>query len=503
VPAVCVGLAATPATLVCMSTSNVRQPVTLGIHDGKPVFEEAAGLHDAVMGLSVVGGFTSGDPQVIFEEHGTGQRCDYFAPHPDAILDESVGPRISRPDLRARLHDEDLRSRWVAIQALFMQEDPGYINQVVRDLRAEIVPDGGAATIISVSRRLQRRTGFIRMLHTAQAQPERPFASIVGGPHPLEHHAGGSHVFPSYLYVPLVLLTSPFTRGFVAARGIEEIGQTVLLVMMSPRDQGAVLRDAEVSWAQVYENALPDLRQLDGTGTTWLRQTNHALAKIDAQGLVAWWTDRLNALFTEATDLGRYRRPDGVLDAGNAYRELRSLDRILSNCVRIQLRPDDHASRVALAFEFFDLLPNIVDRGVSSAHVWNTMANPRSAQKILARAFALAPDPIGPILQNRADEVLSKIRAETLEHVLPVRRSKTEIVVGATGTRTLPEDVFIAQLFQQLRNTHHGYELDGPKKRELLGVHTGHISEAFPELVVLYVIALLSEPATALSNGWF
>jgi hypothetical protein len=98
---------ATPATLVRMSTSNVRQPVRLGIHDGKPVFEQAAGLHDAVMGLSVVGGFTSGDPEVIFEEHGTGQRCDYFALHPDAILDESVGPRISRPDLRARLHDED------------------------------------------------------------------------------------------------------------------------------------------------------------------------------------------------------------------------------------------------------------------------------------------------------------------------------------------------------------------------------------------------------------
>jgi hypothetical protein len=467
------------------------------------VFDQAAGLHDRVMGLSVVGDFASGDPEVIFEEHGIGQRCEYFVLHPDATLNESVGPRISRPDLRARVHDDDLRSAWVAIRAIFMQEDPGYVNQILRDLRAEVVAGGGAAAIIGVSRRLQRRTGFIRMLHTAQAQPERPFTSIVGGPHPLEHHAGGSHVFPSYLYVPLVLLASPFTRGFVAARGMEEIAQTVLLVMMSQREHAAVLRDAEVTWTEVYEDSLPDLRQLDGTGTTWLRQTNHALADIDAHVLLGWWTDRLNALFTEATDLGRYRQPDGLLDAGNAYRELRSLDRILSNCVRIQLRPDDHAARVALAFEFFDLLPNVLDRSVTAAHVWSTLANPRSAQKILTRAFAPAPDPIRPILQSRADEVLAKFRAETLEHVLPARRSKSNVLVGATGTRALPDDVFIAQLFHQLRNTHHGYELDSPSKRELLGVHTGHISQAFPELVVLYVVALLSEPTTALGGGWF
>ncbi len=78
--------------------------------------------------------------------------------------------------------------------------------------------------------------------------------------------------------------------------------------------------------------------------------------------LLAWWRERLNTLFTEVTDLGRYRRADGTLDAGNAYREPPSLDRILSNCVRIQSRPDDDHAQAAVAFEFFDLLPNILDQ---------------------------------------------------------------------------------------------------------------------------------------------
>jgi hypothetical protein len=125
----------------------------LGVHDGKPLFEQAAGLHDPVTGLSVVDHFASGDPEVIFEEHGIGHECAYFALHPNAFLGESVGPRIDRPDLRAQVHDEDLRSAWVAIQALFTQEDPRHVNQAIRDLRAEVVPGGGAVAIVEVSRR--------------------------------------------------------------------------------------------------------------------------------------------------------------------------------------------------------------------------------------------------------------------------------------------------------------------------------------------------------------
>jgi hypothetical protein len=40
-------------------------------------------------------------------------------------------------------------------------------------------------------------------------------------------------------------------------------------------------------------------------------------------------------------------------------------------------------------------------------------------------------------------------------------------------------------------------------KRELLNLHTGHISQAFPELVVLYVPAILADPQVALAGSWF
>jgi len=63
-----------------MSTSQICHSVRLGSHDGKPVFEQVKGLHDDAAGLTVVGGFNSGDPEVMFEEYGLGKGCEYRAP---------------------------------------------------------------------------------------------------------------------------------------------------------------------------------------------------------------------------------------------------------------------------------------------------------------------------------------------------------------------------------------------------------------------------------------
>ncbi len=49
-----------------------RSSVRLGRHGDEYVFDAAAGLHDAVMRLAVLG--VGPDPEVIFEEHGVGEK---------------------------------------------------------------------------------------------------------------------------------------------------------------------------------------------------------------------------------------------------------------------------------------------------------------------------------------------------------------------------------------------------------------------------------------------
>jgi hypothetical protein len=51
-------------------------------------------------------------------------------------------------------------------------------------------------------------------------------------------------------------------------------------------------------------------------------------------------------------------------------------------------------------------------------------------------------------------------RSETLEHVMPGRVDGSKVRIGAEQGSMLQSDAFIGKLFHQLRNSHHGYELE-------------------------------------------
>jgi len=79
------------------------------------------------------------------------------------------------------------------------------------------------------------------------------------------------------------------------------------------------------------------------------------------------------------------------------------------------------------------------------------------------------------VLRERARRVAERLRDETLEHVMPGSLAGSRVTIGADGSSTQQADVFIGQLLQQLRNTHHGYELGHQSKIDVLNVHSGHI----------------------------
>ncbi len=73
------------------------------------------------------------------------------------------------------------------------------------------------------------------------------------------------------------------------------------------------------------------------------------------------------------------------------------------------------------------------------------------------------------------------------------------------GNKSAPPvagDEYVARLYHALRNTHHGYQLERQQQLDILDSSGGHISAAFPELVVLYVLAMTADPVAALSGSW-
>lgn len=478
-----------------------RLPVRLGKHGSEYIFERAVGLHEDATGVAVVG-VDARDPEILFEEHGLGTRCEYFELLGDDVeLNEELGPDESRPEIAERVASDHWPTKFHALQAAFALENPSRVNEMLKTLRNEITAKGGGVFLIRTSKRLQRRKAMIRVQHAAQAQPDRPLDDLIGEPQPLEEHSAGDDGLHHYLYAPAVLLASPFVRGFTASRVISEASESYTLVVLTPPGRTAPLDRDEVTWQSVFHDALPPLRELRQADDRWVMEVNAPAAELPPRTLIRWWTDQLNELLTEATDLGRYRTDDGLLDARNAYRELRTLDRIIGNCVRIQADVQDHVGRVSAAFEFFDLLPNVLPQEVEARRIWAALGDPSAAAKTLWAAFAGVPEPIKSVLSDRAEAVTQKLGEETIQTVVPGRVIKGAVHVGHKRKPMQPNP-YVAKILHQLRNTHHGYELKEQRQRDLLDTHTGHISVAFPELVVLYVLAMLADPAWALDGGW-
>ena len=480
--------------------ARVRHAVTLGRHGDDYVFDLVQGLHDPDTGLAVVG--TPPDPEVLFEEHGTGEVCRYLTIRQQVELNPELGPQEQRPDIAERVVDEDPRDEAARSNGRLgpracrqRQRDVGHPPRAVRCAAGRTLVRGrGEATAVA--------EGPDQDVHSSQAQPDRPMEQMLEEPEPLEEHSAGADISYEHFYLPIVLLSSPSALGAVAHRIIRETSETYLLIIIFGYDQTIRLRDGDVEWADIY--SLSSIyRNVDQADVGWLMGMNHPAACLPPDELLRWWTDQLNALLTEVTDLGRYRTETGLLDGRHAYPEIRTLDRIFINSAWIQAHPEDHVGRETLAFEFFDLLPRLIDQQVGARKVFETLINGAKAQSILEAAFAGAPPPIRDHLVARAQAVTDQLRDETLATVIPGRETDEGVLVGDKATDPIPSDEYVAKLYHQLRNTHHGYELDAQWKRDLLDSHTGHIAVGFPELAVLYTLAIAAEPDWALSAGWF
>jgi hypothetical protein len=482
-----------------------RKSVRLGKHGDAYLFEASLGLHEEVMGLAVLG--SPPDPEVMFVEHGTGEVCRYLELHPGARLNPDLGPKAAlseehRAHLLKRTQSDDPATKFHAVASAFALEDADLVNAMLDSIQDGLIADGGGVWIVQATHRLQRRKAMFRVLHSAQAQPTRPLEQLANEPQPLDDHSPGGDTFVKHFFDPVVLLPSPWALGFTASRAVPEASETYLLLLAFGPGHGVQLWEPEVGWDDVF-GPTSLFRQIRLAGPSSLFDLNQGAGDFVPDQLFDWWTDCLNHLLTEATDLGRFRGADGIFDARNAFRELRTLDRIFVNCARIQLWVGDHIGRVAAAFEFFDLLPGILDVEVEDQRrLWRSLTHPDRASEILRAAFTETPELIRDELTRRVSSILENLEAEIAETVVPGRLVDQGVIVGEAAQDPIPLRDYIPRLLQALRDTHHGYELRAKWKRDILDSHTGHIPYSFPELVVIFTLALAADSGRALSGEW-
>lgn len=480
-------------------------PVRLGAHGDEWIFERLRGLREPGTGLAVLG--EPPDPPVMFEEHRDNVVCRYLVPWPDGELNPAAGPQAELPEqlrieMAEKVNDPNPRVQIHAINSAFGLEDADVVNEMLAALRRSLGEGGGEVWIVQATNRLERRRALIRILNGAQAQPTIPLDAFIGARQPMEDHSAGHDAYVEHLVRPIVLLASPFANGFVASRVVRAAAETYVLVGSYGPGHGVLLTDEDATWTNVFDTSSL-FRDSGAAGLTWLRELNVPAGDLTLRALLPWWTDCVNRLYTVMTDLGRFADADGLFDGRRAYRAFRTLDRLFVNCARIQVHADDHVGRVSSSFEILDLLDNLVDRQLGAREIYATLFDPERAAAIFRGAFADAPNPVRQYLEQRTEAILRKLREETLDHVLSERLEENSVRIGAADPQPMEVGEYLGRLFQAMRDTHHGYHLDASWKRDVLDTSTGHISVAFPELIVMLVFALVGAPEAAINGSWF
>ncbi len=172
-------------------------------------------------------------PRSCSRSTASGIPCPYFElMGDDAHFNEELGPDEGTPEIAKRAASDHWPTKLQALQAAFLLEHPAKVNTMLSTLKSEFAAKAGGVFLIQTGKRLQRRKAMIRVLHAAQAQPDRSFEDLNGEAQPLEEHSPGSDSLHHYLYAPAVLLPSPFIRGFTAGRIIPEATESHTLVAL-------------------------------------------------------------------------------------------------------------------------------------------------------------------------------------------------------------------------------------------------------------------------------
>ena len=130
------------------NNENRRRPVRLGKHGDEYIFKRVVSLRGDATGIAVAV-VDANDPEILFEEHGLGQRCCYFELLGDDVqLNEDFGPTKERPEIAERVSSEHWPTKLHALQAAFALESSVNVNAMMASMKDDLVPGGGGVFLI-------------------------------------------------------------------------------------------------------------------------------------------------------------------------------------------------------------------------------------------------------------------------------------------------------------------------------------------------------------------
>lgn len=223
---------------------------------------------------------------------------------------------------------------------------------------------------------------------------------------------------------------------------------------------------------------------------------------------VTFSTEQLTALFERYIDnLASLERalldPTRFIDSDHRLNSRRwllsnlTIKRLFRDALDIQTEYLSQYLRKLLTFHFIDAIsqtlkhhPRIAgDPRWSEARIFKALLGRDILIKILAARLSTYPKPFGNYLRNRARRDAEELHKKIVSGVfVPGRRVGDRITVG---TAQISLEEYVTSFLREVRNTHHGYDID---KFDILEIHDGNLPDCLADLPVLYLLALLQDP---------
>jgi hypothetical protein len=487
--------------------------------------------------LEVLSGFAVDDlPDhwvAIEPVEGAGKVAQYFAAHrlADARTDLTAAstwapiaghppfgpkPTVRLPDaLQARLSELQQSSDLLAVVerlgAAAVQADAATLPDVLCEELPELFKryPRGSLWYVSVDALLVRRLRFMLMQMRLELTPDVEFdfgAEKYDNFRPFGMHTTteGSN-FGSALH-HLMLAVSPTALGFT----IGVLPHAVVFMFGDFVD----LRDRRgPSLAARY---LPQVGRTVG-GVPGLKFPAQNLPAGHLESLLAWWTTRLNVVYSYAADPTNFSTTGGVHDVTAQAAWFFTLERMMADAAVMLAAVDAPVLlRMQSAFDLLDKAESLLHHGAVNGKSFKKLLRREEVMPRLERAFDGLPVQTRERFKRWAHESYDRfyddVKATTMK-----KRCRPDGVLVALNDPAKPVlrswDEYVATLMRTARNSSHGLQQilmpPGPgdttkqDARLLLATNSGDVPDSFHEVVAVVFFGLMADAERLCARTWW
>ena len=456
--------------------------------------------------------------------------CPYFLPHrlADASTDlsqpeiwepiVSYPPYDQKPEVQlppkaeehlARLHERDdigavvqrlgaaaAQADAASLPAVLMRELPGLFERYPL----------GSLWYVSVDPRLLARLAFVRVRLQLSLTPDIDYnhAARDGvqyfGMHTTTHGLEFRHTLDQ-----VMLAIPPTALGF----NVGVYPHTVAFLFGKYED----LRDHQ--GGSLGSRFFPSISA--EPGVPGMKFPAQGLSAGHWEALLAWWTTRLNVIYSYAADPTNFGSA-GLRDAAAQAAWLFTLERMMADAAALLAAVDaPPILRMQAAFDLLDKADSLLtpQGKLAEGKTFKRLLRRGEALPRLERAFERLPVQLRPLFQRWARESYDRLYNDIKLTTMKSRQEQGGVRVALTDPakpQLMPWDDYVAALMRTARNSSHGLQsiLQAPDPKSgksdprlLLATNSGEVPYSLYEVAAIAFMGLIADAERLCARTWW